>query len=60
MDNAVYGYGYGLFFAAPVMYCLAPSEWGSIMIIVAGAVQAFVVLQITILEERQRGKLKDT
>jgi hypothetical protein len=34
---------------APFVYCHAPTEWSSFLGIVAGAVQAFVTLQVTLI-----------
>jgi hypothetical protein len=41
----------GCTIAAPFAYCKAPTEWSSFLGIVAGALQAFVTLQITLLAD---------
>jgi len=36
---------------APVVYCEAPTEWSSFMMIFVASVQAFVVLQVSLVAD---------
>jgi hypothetical protein len=45
------GLAIGCVIAAPISYCKVPIEWSSLLSVMAGIVQAFVVLQITIMAD---------
>ena len=42
--------------AAPVSYLYLPTEWSSLLNIVAGAIQAFATLQIALAAEKSPGR----
>jgi hypothetical protein len=48
------GLAVGCTTAAPFAYCKAPTEWSSFLGIVAGAIQAFVTLQIILIAKNSK------
>ena len=48
---ACIGLATGCTIAAPLVYCKLRTEWSSFLVIVAGATQAFVTLQVTLIAD---------